>query len=238
MSASVEARVRFGSVTIPFTVITRRRRDLSITVHPNLQITVVAPVGRPMQQIEAKVLAKAPWILRQQLKFRDLHPLPEPKRFVSGETHRYLGRQYRLRVIETGATSVRLDRPFLLVAVSDASKPEAIRKAIEEWYRARAETALRRQFEQLLQRHPSLRSLVQDFRVRHMERRWGSCSKRGTITLNPILIHASPACIEYVIAHELCHRRYMNHGPRFERLLTRVMPDWRARRRRLNATSM
>lgn len=57
---------------------------------------------------------------------------------------------------------------------------------------------------------------------------------KGTITLNPSLVAAHPSCIEYVVAHELCHRKVMKHNQRFYRLLERVVPDWQARRDRLN----
>ena len=69
-----------------------------------------------------------------------------------------------------------------------------------------------------------------------MKTRWGSCTASGRLLLNSQLIVLPTSSIDYVIAHELCHLREAKHGPRFERLLARVMPDWRVRHERLAAT--
>lgn len=226
--------VQFGSVEIPFTVMLRKRRDLSITVRPNLEVEVVAPAGRSSKQIEGKVRERAPWILRQQLRFRDLHPIPEPKRFVSGETHRYLGRQYRLRVSRGTQHRVLLNRPYLEVQLKDKPHRDRVERLVRAWYNRRADQVLPRQFERCLEAHPSLRRKDSTLRIRRMSQRWGSCTASGVITLNPLLVQAPVGCIEYVILHELCHRKVMNHGRHFKRLLSRVLPDWRERRERLN----
>lgn len=226
--------IRFGSAEIAFTVTTRPRRDLSITVRPDLDVEVIAPAGKGIGQVEAKVRDRAPWILRQQLRFQDLHPLPMPKRFVSGETHCYLGRQYRLRVFASSRNHVALSRPFFVVEVERSPTPDGVQALLSAWYRERTEPVLRRHFDRFLEAHPSLRTPATTLRVRRMTRRWGSCAPSGVITLNPDLIRVSSGCIEYVIAHELCHRKVMNHGARFARLLTRIMPDWRRRQERLN----
>ena len=89
-------------------------------------------------------------------------------------------------------------------------------------------------FARVVETHPSLGDKQMEVRVRAMRRRWGSCTPNGTITLNPELIQASAACIEYVIVHELCHRRLLHHGPAFFRLLWTVLPDWQSRREALN----
>lgn len=234
MQAPVRRTIRYGSADIAFTVTTRPRRNLAITVRPDLGVTVVSPPGNSIQQIEAKVRGRAAWILRQQLRFRDLHPLPAPRRYVSGETHRYLGRQYRLKISTSTRDYVAIRRPYLVVEVKGAPTPDRVRTLLLRWYRGRAEITIRKEFDRFRAMHPSLDSPDTRLRFRTMANRWGSCAPNGTITLNPELARVPTGCIEYVIAHELCHRKVMNHGADFERLLSRLMPDWRSRRERLN----
>jgi predicted metal-dependent hydrolase len=69
--------------------------------------------------------------------------------------------------------------------------------------------------------------------IRHLEQRWGSMTARGNLVLNRALVQASVDAIDYVITHELCHLRFRHHGPAFFQLLTRVMPDWEKRKRKL-----
>lgn len=195
---------------------------------------VSAPRPATAAEIEAKVLAKASWILRHQLRYQDMHPLPVPRRYVPGETHRYLGRQYRLRIEQGESEGVRLQRPFLVVTIDGPQRTEAARRLVKEWYRARAERLLPKRLQIALEAHPSLRSPNIRMQVRSMPKRWGSCSRTGLLSFNPDLLRAPTACIDYVVVHELCHRRVMNHGPEFQRLITRIMPDWRQRRERLN----
>lgn len=234
-SAVVAQRVvRYGSERIAYSVSYSPRRDLAITVHPDLKVSVAAPVGRRIEDIDARIAAKGSWIIRQRLRFQDLHPLPTARRYVSGETHRYLGRQYRLKVLRGSPDRVALDRPFLRVIVGDPQDVDRVQRLISGWMRVRAEHVLGRQLRAILDDHPSLAASDARVRIRQMARRWGSCTPSGTITLNPALVRAPLGCIDYVIVHELCHRRVMNHGPQFTRLLSRTMPDWRARRDQLN----
>jgi predicted metal-dependent hydrolase len=73
------------------------------------------------------------------------------------------------------------------------------------------------------------------FELRAMSKRWGSCTPKGKIFLNPLLVSATKDCIDYVIVHELCHLRFPNHSSSFYRLLSRIMPDWIDRKNRLNS---
>jgi len=226
--------VLFGSATIVYEPVWRPRRDLSITVHPDLRVTALCPLGRSPEAVDAMVLRKAPWILRQRLRFQDLHPLPAPRRFVPGETLRYLGRQYRLKVVEGPEPRVTLSRPYLRVVVPEVRNAAQVRRQVDGWMRARAATLFAVHVSALLNRCPWLGPHPEKVRIRTMARRWGSCSASGTITLNPALVATHPSCIEYVVAHELCHRKVMKHDQRFYRLLGRVVPDWQDRREKLN----
>jgi predicted metal-dependent hydrolase len=70
--------------------------------------------------------------------------------------------------------------------------------------------------------------------IRKMNSSWGSCSAQGALSLNIKLIQAPVEYIDYVLVHELCHMKYLHHGPEFIRLLTRALPDWQTKRDQLN----
>ncbi|MFI4916772.1 MAG: M48 family metallopeptidase [Phycisphaerales bacterium JB060] len=233
-SRTTRRSIRFGSADIAYRLTVEPRRDMVVHVHPDLSVHVIAPDDRAPETIDQHVRKKAPWIIRHQMRFEDYHPLPVPRQFVSGESHRYLGRQYRLKVVKAERRHVALRRPFLVVEVLPGDGAEAVGRLVGNWYRERAEAVLPVYAHRFMEAHPSLRAPISVFRVRRMARRWGSCAPSGKITLNPELVRAPSSCIEYVIAHELCHRKVLNHGPSFERLLAESVPNWRVRRQRLN----
>jgi len=203
---------------------------LVIAVGPDLSVSVKAPAGADARLVDLRVQRRAVWIYRQLAEFERYHPLPVPRRYVSGETHWYLGRQYRLRV-RKGPADVTFSGRFLLVR---ASGKRTVRDAVEDWYRVRAREVFARRLGSLLKAAPWLNGAGTAVRVRAMSRRWGSCSQLGVITLNVELVKAPPSCIDYILAHELSHRLEMSHSRRFYGLLERAVPDWERARWRLN----
>lgn len=91
--------VQFGSKKIVFNLEFSERKTLGISVSPDLKILVKAPIDVPLEKVKEKIKKRAPWIIRQQSFFLSFHPKMPERKFVSGETHLYLGRQYRLKVI-------------------------------------------------------------------------------------------------------------------------------------------
>lgn len=225
--------VPFGQSSIRYQLFFSERQTLQLTVKPDLEVHAIAPVGTSPGSVDEKVRSRAPWILRQLREFALYHPLPQPRRYVSGESHSFLGRQYRLRV-QPGPDAVELRRPFLVVASTSPESTSRTRELLERWYRRQAERVLREQMGKCLRLTRALRLEPPRLRIRRMRRRWGSCTPSGTITLNVDLVKASTACIDYVIVHELCHLREPTHGPEFYALLSRYLPDWRERRQQLN----
>lgn len=225
--------LRAGEATIPYTLVLASTKRLSVSVYPDLSVRVRAPRDADDIDIEPRLRRWLPWIQRQRRRFERYHPLPAPRTYVSGETHVYLGRQYRLRV-RRGPEGVRLSRPFLLVTHPRSTAPRVVRELLKGWYWIRAQAVLPRRLTQMVDRAPWLARTEPPLRIRNMTTRWGSCGSSGVISLSIELVKAPLKCIDYVVAHELCHRLEMGHTPRFYALLSRVLPDWEQVRERLN----
>ena len=229
----IHYRITYGGHVISYELEQRERKTLQIDVYPDLTIRVLAPNGKSLDEIKAKVLKRASWIL-DQIRFFSLNmPQQAPKRYFSGETHTYLGKSYRLRIQESTDETVVLHRGKFVVSSRDRHDSNRIKILLNRWYAEKA----RLQFKQrLLKCHTKLEKYgipLPGYQIRSMRTRWGSCTQKGKLTLNLHLIKAPTHCIEYVITHELCHLKYFNHGKQFYTLMSKVMPDWEMRKERL-----
>lgn len=228
--------VHYGERAIHYTVARSARATLAIHVHPDQSVDVRAPNDATAQQVRDKVKKRARWIVTQQDDFADFVQARVPREYVSGETHRYLGRQYRLKVIpiaEDEPERVKLIGPYFRIYTHGKGDATHVKAQLDTWYRAHAKTKFA---ERLEAAHDIMRRYGIEkppLRVRRMEKRWGSCTASGTVLLNPDLIRAPRLCVDYVVLHELCHIKHPHHGPAFYELLTKVMPDWKEQKARL-----
>lgn len=220
----------YGERRIPYQLRFSERKRLRVTVKPDLSVLADAPSRFTEKEASEAVRSKARWILRQLTSFQEFHPLPMPRKFISGETFVYLGRQYRLKVETGGSAPAKLRGRYLFVSVSEKADTTKVKAAVDSWYRVRAEEIFRRYLSACMEVAGRHGISEPELAIRNMRTRWGSCSASGRITLNLKLIYAPVHCIEYVIMHELCHLAHHNHSPKFYRLLTRCMPDWEKRR--------
>ena len=226
--------VQYGADRIEFSVVRRRRQTLEIAVEPDATVVVTAPMDAPIEAITEKVRRRAAWVQRQQRFFSQFMPRTPERRYLAGETHLYLGRQYRLKVVPHGRPGVKMIRGFIIVHTREPEKPEVTRRLVEGWYRRQARAKFAERLEASLARFPDPAAFrPKGLIVRRMEKRWGSLSPSGRLLLNRRLIEAPVDTIDYVIAHELCHMAEPHHGAAFYRLLDRVMPDWAGRKGRL-----
>ncbi len=228
-------RVQYGTTPIDYELTFSERKTLAIHVYPDGSVLVDAPPDSPLTDIEQKVLKRAGWILRQRREFQQYAvPRPLPRRFVSGEAYRYLGRQYRLKVVADTVERVRLSRGYLTVSLADTGDKARIAHLLDEWYRSHARRVFAERLAACFPRVESLGIAYPQLVIREMKSRWGSCTPGGRILLNLKLIQAPKDLIDYVVLHELCHLKEHNHSPAFYALLDRVLPDWKERRERLN----
>ena len=228
-------RVRFGDTTIEYQVrrSKRRKKTIQITVDGG-GVRVAAPMQTPDGELRAFVRKRAAWIITHA---SEALLKAAPKRFAGGETLPYLGRKVRVVVERAGAPSpeVRFDHWRFRVAaphtLDDEERSEQIRRAIVEWYLARAAERLPASVERWwprLGRGKKPRVLIRDQR-----QRWGSCARDGTLRFNWRAMMLEPALIDYLVVHELAHLTHQNHSADFWGLVYSAMPDADDRRRRL-----
>jgi predicted metal-dependent hydrolase len=224
---------RYGEQEIHYEVVRRPRKTLEIAVEPDGSILVAAPLEAPLDAIEAKVRKRAAWVTKQQRYFSQFLPRTPDRRFIAGETHLYLGRQYRLIVVPDVQEAVKLIRGFLVVQTHHPNKPEVTRNLVKGWYRDRAHVKFSERTEFCLELFPNEAIRPKGLIVRQIRQRWGSMSPGGRLLLNLRLVQAPVDTIDYVITHELCHVAEPHHSPAFFELLDKVMPDWERRKHRL-----
>ena len=228
--------------------VTNRLRQLLLCDGPTLEsviaaiqevassgdVQVAAPMTTSVGELRAIVRKRAPWILSQASG-----ELLEaaPKRFVSGETLTYLGRNVRMifEPADVRSPEVRFNHWRFHVAVprdlDAAARYEPIRRAIIGWYWTRAAERLAAGVDHWwprLGQGENSKILIRDQR-----QRWGSCAPDGTLRFNWRAMMLPPALIEYVIVHELAHLSVKNHSAGFWRLVSKAMPDAQHRRRSL-----
>lgn len=235
--------VAYGAQLIEYRLQRRERSTLEITVEPDGEVHVVAPADASVEDIAGRVRRRARWIVAQQDAFAQFRPRTPARRYVPGETHRYLGRQYRIRVLPAedaaapGAARVKLVRGFLEMYGVDFDDTPMIETKVKSWFLERARDQLPRRIEINRQRFSDPDAVKPTgFRLQRMPTRWGSMSTGGRLLLNPDLISAPMGSIDYVITHELCHLVIPSHSRRFYELQESVLPDWEQRKRGLERT--
>ncbi len=153
---------------------------------------------------------------------------------MSGESHYFEGRRYRLRVIErAGRPSVRLlNNTIMQLSVPPAADRDTRDAVLQRWYRRQ----LRDRLPELLAKwEPRVGVDVTEARIKRMKTRWGTCQADARrIWLNLELVKKPASCLEYIVVHEMVHLIERHHNDRFRELMDRIMPRWRVHRDELN----
>lgn len=219
---------------IPVEVVRKDIKNLHVGVYPPAgRVRVAAPLRLDDDAVRVAVSTRLGWIRRQQIELgtQERQSLRE---MVTGESHYFAGRRYRLSVIERDEPpSVRVTSHSTLQLTARPGLDREGRDAIlQRWYRAQ----LRQQIPELLEKwQPRISVRVGEVRIKRMKTRWGSCNATaGRIWLNLELAKKPAACVEYVLVHEIIHLLERHHNDRFRQQLDAAMPNWRAARAELN----
>jgi len=206
-------------------------KHINLKVKPSGEVVLTAPTDSNERDIAYVLKKRAEWI-DKKIAFFDAHRDVHVKEFVSGENFCYLGRNYRLKVIECrDLEGVKLQRGYLQVFVKDTANYEKKQRLIKAWYTQKAKIHFQKAIEKY---KPIVKQEIETVRIREMKTRWGSCNPaKGFINLNLKLIEKPTVCIEYVVFHELAHLVHADHSAKFYNYLNLFMPDWKKRKERL-----
>lgn len=231
--------VPYDDVNIEFEIIFRNRKNIKINVIPDGSVQAIVPRNADMNRVKRIVKRKGAWILKQRRYFDQFKPLETTREYVSGETHRYLNRQYRLKIIPSDYNEVKLIGGYFMVRTRRKNEPVYNKKLLYDWYRLKAKERFNDLVDEkmnILKKYNVIRPTIV---IRMMKSRWGSCvPAKNKILLNLELIRAPTYCIEYVVLHEMAHLKYPYHNPDFYDFLTMIIPDWQDRKNRLEKVTI
>ena len=203
---------------------TDRRKSVSISLDGDI-VKVTVPKSLSDNRIKELISKRTSWI-KTKLNEQALRQPPKPKEYISGETFPYLGKNYRLKVIEGVVPSIKMVGGYLVATLLSAEKnrQDTVKYLLENWYLANADKRLKEKTERLSK---IVGVTPKSISMKNYKSRWGSCASNGELTYNWRIILTPHRIVDYVVVHELCHLLEHNHSPRYWRHVEHHVPDWK-----------
>lgn len=223
---------------IPVEIRRKAIKNLHVGVYPpDGKVRVAVPLHLDDEAVRLAIVSRLGWIRRQQQGFAR-QERQSCREMVTGESHYFMGKRYRLDVVEQpGKPRVRVvNNSTLELRVPPSTDREGRQQIFERWYRRQ----LKARIPELLSHWEGVVGVdVADCRVKKMKTKWGSCNIQARrIWLNLELVKKPYRCIEYILVHEMVHLLERHHTDRFRGLMDQYMPDWRLRRAELNESPL
>ncbi|MBK1735230.1 metal-dependent hydrolase [Halorhodospira abdelmalekii] len=223
---------------IPVEIRRKAIKNLHVGVYPpDGKVRVAAPPHFDDEAVRLAIVSRLGWIRRQQQGFAR-QARESAREMVTGESHYFGGRRYRLDVVERpGNPRVRVvNNSTLELQVRPGADRAARRQTLDRWYRRQLKARIP---ELLAAWEPVVGVVVSDCRIKRMKTRWGSCNiEARRVWLNLELAKKSPRCLEYILVHEMVHLLERHHNKHFRALMNQCMPDWHLRKDELNETPL
>ncbi|MEK6697372.1 MAG: SprT family zinc-dependent metalloprotease [Candidatus Deferrimicrobiota bacterium] len=224
--------IRVGGLAVQ--VVRKDIKNLHLGVYPpNGRVRVAAPLRVNDEAVRMAVVTRLAWIKRQRAKFAGQNR-QSAREFISGESHYFLGRRYRLNVVVQygpAHVAIRNNRTIDLF-VREGSDTAQRERVLLAWYRQQ----LKELIPPLIQKWEAIVGVkVAEWGVKRMKTKWGACNiKVRRIWLNLELAKKPVQCLESIIAHEMVHLLERHHNDRFTALMDGFMPQWRHHRAEMN----
>ena len=223
----------YDTEKIEFAIVKSKRKSLSIAIQPDGNLLVKAPFFMLDSEILKWVKAKTGWIVRQRVKILEQQEMNPPKKYITGEKFWYLGQEYELEVrISAGRAGMVGIVEDKIVLFSKSGDGAEVQKILADWYVKQAKVVIPKKVRFWAEQMGESYGKVT---VKNQKKRWGSCSSARNLNFNRRLIMAPPEVLDYVVVHELCHLRQMNHSKAFWREVEIVLPDYKMHKKWLES---
>ena len=233
--------IQYKNETIEVHIIRSKRKTACLRIQPDGTVEVRGPRVMPDAFVRDFVLAKADWILQKQKEVAEHQSKKRIHTYQSGDVFLYLGEEYVLTLVATGRKRVELLKDCVeslgaqveamhrnkLILYTTSFEAKAVEKQLKEWYKKQAATYITSRVEHYAQLIPGEYTGIT---MENRKGRWGSCSNTGELTFNWRLILAPEGIIDYVVVHELCHLKHMDHSPAYWKAVGSVLSDYKVRR--------
>ena len=213
----------------------KKVKNINLRIRPNMEIYISAPMNLHSDYIENFIRSKEKWIKQVLQKIEDAKQNQLPSQYLSGEKHKYLGKEYELEVKQGNSNRVSIkEGKIILTVISNIfENSDEKKKVMEKWYFENAQKVFVNAIQKWLE---ILDESIEKLSIKPMKSRWGSCNYvKRYINLNTELIKRTQFEIEYIILHELTHLKYPNHGKGFYRYIENYMPNYKMAEKMLNA---
>jgi predicted metal-dependent hydrolase len=234
---TTQRQIQLGPRLISYTLRRSQRRSVGFMINDD-GLRITAPKSMSITELDAAIRSKQQWILSklQERHERAAQRIPAPQVWGDGTVLPYLGANItlKLRILRTSHITFDADSGELLLYVPADTSEKKIKERVRAWFQAEA----KRLFAERLPLYAArLGVTYQSLTLSSARTQWGSCSTHGAIRLNWRLMHFSPHLIDYVVAHELAHRREMNHSPQFWATVGEIFPEYKQARQDLRRSA-
>ena len=242
-------QITYNSENIQVHIVRSKRKTICMSVNKDGSVTVKAPLRYPTEkEIAGFVEQKADWIIGQRMRQQEREDMRLVRRFETDYSFPYLGEERLVEMQSAKKTSIAyqdgkiiIKTPFCECLEADYENPEneekieKLQNDLKKWYKKQAYAYVSKRVDYY---KDIVGVTVTSVSIKSRKSQWGSCDSNGNLTFSWRLVMARPEAIDYVVIHELCHRKHMDHSRDFWNQVQKYMPDFKAQKQWLEESSV
>lgn len=242
-------QIQYNSETIQVHIVRSKRKTICMSVNKDGSVTVKAPRLYPTdKEIEKFVESKAEWVVLQRNRQQEREDMKLVRRFETEYSFPYLGEERLVEMQSAKKTSITYQDEKIIIktpayeslsedyeAKENAEKIDKLTTDLKKWYKKQAYTYVSKRVDYYKE---IVGVTVTSVSIKNRKSQWGSCDSNGNLTFSWRLVMARPEAIDYVVIHELCHRKYMDHSKQFWNEVQKYMPNFKAQKQWLEENSV